>query len=253
MMLAGVLDADIAEVGEVIAERGVVRQIFSPLPTCEHQRDMRLQESPLGATDSLAAAALQSGALLLSSNVADDDRFQDEALRALGVRSALCAPLHLEGEPLAVLGALRTGGQPWDETDGQLAEAIAQQVQRIVGRVRREEARRRQRQRPGLPSGFDNRTSPRREYPYRQQIAPMHSGLIPSPDKFFTVRCKDLSSGGVAIYLQQPPDFQNLVVSLGMPPSVRHFTAEVMHVAEVAEAGATLYRLGCRFTGRVYL
>lgn len=101
--------------------------------------------------------------------------------------------------------------------------------------------------------GKERRSSPRRGFRYRQAIAPIYAGAMPSPGKFFEVVCEDLSAGGIAFYMEEPPDFEDLVVALGRAPAVNHFTARVVRVLDRQFEGRTMQLVGCRFTGRVYL
>jgi hypothetical protein len=101
------------------------------------------------------------------------------------------------------------------------------------------------------PKGEDLRSSPRHEFPYVQKIAPMAGGKVPSADKFFPVRCKDLSCGGIAMLLDRPPDFELFMIVLGSPPTPRLLTARVVHCEPFEEDGWTRYRVGCRFISRV--
>lgn len=105
----------------------------------------------------------------------------------------------------------------------------------------------------GLPDATDKRTSPRRRYKYRQSIAPMYGGVIPPRRKFFEVICEDISGGGISFYLDQAPDFDQLVVALGRPPLLTYFTAEVVRTIERVIDGYQVYLVGCRFMGRVHV
>jgi len=113
---------------------------------------------------------------------------------------------------------------------------------------------------PGEPRPFqplgpkppkDLRRSPRRTFRYLQRVAPMFGGRVPSRKKLFEVECKDISAGGVAFFLDRPPDFDTLVVALGRPPGESFFTARVVRVVRTDLDGRRLYLVGCRFTGRV--
>jgi PAS domain S-box-containing protein len=103
------------------------------------------------------------------------------------------------------------------------------------------------------PAGRELRSSPRRDYRYRQKIAPMVDGLRPSKRSFFEVVCKDISAGGISFFMNRLPDFDTLVLALGNEPAVSHFTARVMRVARVEEEGRIRYLVGCRFLGRINL
>ena len=95
------------------------------------------------------------------------------------------------------------------------------------------------------------RSGPRHEFPYVQKVAPMVGGKLPSAEKFFPVRCRNVSGGGIAVVLDSPPDFDQLVIALGVSPSVRHVTARVVRTERFEENGWTRYLVGCQFIGRV--
>jgi len=100
-------------------------------------------------------------------------------------------------------------------------------------------------------SGVEQRKSPRRAFRYRQLIAPIHGGVMPSRRKFFQVACEDTSAGGLCFVMDSPPDFNELVVALGRAPAFSYFTAEVLRVNEKYLGDEKVYLVGCRFTGRV--
>ena len=103
---------------------------------------------------------------------------------------------------------------------------------------------------PPVASGAERRRSFRRAYRYRQAIAPMTGGTMPARREFFEVDCWDISLGGIAFFLDQPPAFQSLVVALGRPPALNYFTAQVMRVGRTEEQGQVRYLVGCRFLER---
>ena len=97
----------------------------------------------------------------------------------------------------------------------------------------------------------DTRSSPRRSYPYRQMVAPMARDAMPSTREFFEVRCKDISTGGVSLIMDSPPDFDQIVISLGKPPQVNPVVARVVHVKQFNYSGQKAYLVGCKFTDRL--
>lgn len=99
----------------------------------------------------------------------------------------------------------------------------------------------------------EQRSSKRHEFPYMQKVAPLVGGKVPPPEKFFSVRCKDLSGGGVSLLLNRRPDFDLLVISLGAAPTASHVTARVVRVEERKRNGRTQYLVGCQFIGRAQL
>jgi PAS domain S-box-containing protein len=101
------------------------------------------------------------------------------------------------------------------------------------------------------PPDKDFRNSHRRAYPYLQKIAPMINGRMPTSEDFIEVSCNDISGNGVSFFLDQRPDFKDLVVALGCPPMVTFFVARVTRVATIEQDESRKYLVGCRFTRRV--
>jgi PAS domain-containing protein len=101
-----------------------------------------------------------------------------------------------------------------------------------------------------LPIGKERRSSPRRGYNCSQEIAPVYDGKLPRKEDLRFVRCNDISRGGLSFYLKQPPDFEELVISLGSSPHLSFFSARVVWVEEEIHASERVYLVGCRFTGR---
>jgi len=99
----------------------------------------------------------------------------------------------------------------------------------------------------------ERRRSPRREYPYRQWIAPCWGDSLPGPEDFIEVACRDISAGGFSFLLDASPDFTDLVIALGIPPHVTHLAAEVRRVAEMETDGKKQFLVGCQFRGRLRL
>lgn len=97
----------------------------------------------------------------------------------------------------------------------------------------------------------DRRASARHRFPRVQSIAPYVNGQLPSPNMFYAVQCRDLTSGGLSFWLPNPPEFSTLVVALGGEENVKHLTAEVVHTTKIERDGKSMYLVGCRFLGRV--
>ena len=55
------------------------------------------------------------------------------------------------------------------------------------------------------PEGKELRASPRRSFQYRQMIAPVMGGGMPSRTDFFEVDCCDISAGGLSFFLDHVP------------------------------------------------
>ena len=97
----------------------------------------------------------------------------------------------------------------------------------------------------------DRRRRPRRLYPFKQSIAPICEGKIPTARDFTVVQCHDISSGGFSFLSAVPPTSDSFVVILGQPPQLTHVTAQVAHVRRVTHDGRRMYLIGCNYTGRI--
>lgn len=94
----------------------------------------------------------------------------------------------------------------------------------------------------------DRRKSTRHPYPYTQQIAFYDGEQIPPLDEFFDVRCHDISADGISFVMERPLTDQQIIITLGQPPSVKYMKARTRNVIEHSP---TEYRIGCQFTGRL--
>lgn len=99
--------------------------------------------------------------------------------------------------------------------------------------------------------GADRRAVLRRRFPHKQFIAPYHSGCLPSRASFKEVVCRDVSEQGFSFLASSAPDFDCVVVALGVSPDLIYMTARVANRILISEGAPPLYRIGCRFTGRL--
>jgi hypothetical protein len=99
--------------------------------------------------------------------------------------------------------------------------------------------------------GDDRRAALRRGFPHKQFVAPYHGGCLPSRVSFREVMCRDISATGFSFLSSQIPDFEALVVALGVAPNLTYMTARVVNRVQIADHPAPLYRIGCRFSGRL--
>ena len=95
----------------------------------------------------------------------------------------------------------------------------------------------------------DKRSGQRSDFDCTQRIAPRYHGRTPVPREFFTVKCRDLSTGGISFTIDWEPDFDDLVVALGPD----HLTARVVRVSQAYDESGLVYLLGCQFTGRIHI
>lgn len=101
------------------------------------------------------------------------------------------------------------------------------------------------------PPQKNRRMSPRRPFQYRQQVAPYHGGLLPGKASFREVECQDISSTGFSFLSSQLPDFDSIVVALGVAPQQVYLWAHIVSRFPLNDGPAPLYRIGCRFVGPV--
>ena len=99
----------------------------------------------------------------------------------------------------------------------------------------------------------DSRSTSRQTFGVEQQIARLTRGTLPTPDAFQSVRCVDISPDGFAFYQATRPDFDELVVALGLAPDWAYLTARVVHTELIELCGHLAFRVGCRFTGHLRL
>jgi PAS domain S-box-containing protein len=97
------------------------------------------------------------------------------------------------------------------------------------------------------------RSSPRRSYPYRQSLAPIVDGKLPSKDEFVEVQFRDISAGGVSFLFDKRPQFSTLVLALGCPPNVHYVKGQIVNATETVNEGNKAFLVGCRFLERVHL
>ncbi len=97
------------------------------------------------------------------------------------------------------------------------------------------------------------RSSPRRAYPYRQSVAPLLGGKLPTKSQFKQVQFRDISAGGVSFLMSERPNFDFLVLQLGIDANVHYMSARVVNASETVTDAGTMYLVGCRFLERVHL
>jgi hypothetical protein len=100
-------------------------------------------------------------------------------------------------------------------------------------------------------AGHEQREQTRKRYSCLQYAAIYHNGVLPSRNAFFPILCSDLSAGGVSFLTNRVLTEQFLVLALGAKP-LMFLSAEI--VSQVAEriADHQVYRIGCRFVGRLH-
>jgi hypothetical protein len=258
-LVGKIIHADLAGATEAVERDAVLLRVIENARKGQKTSQTILHASSSGAHASLSTYALHAGNTITSSDLLTDGRFNDELLRRLSVRSAMCVPLRSHQRAIGTLEFYRLEKQAFAPQDVQFVEGVSRQCRALIRHLQDEQPdQTNPRSHPRKPKGngrrrHELRTSPRRKYPYRQLIAPIVAGRPPARESFYPVWCKDLSGGGFSIYLEAPPAFHNLVVALGVPPYVKFYRAETMHVEPVEFEGRRAFLVGCRLINRVYL
>lgn len=97
----------------------------------------------------------------------------------------------------------------------------------------------------------EQRSHRRRAYPYIQAIGPCRDGKLPELLEFYEVRCRDISPRGFSFMTPEPPDFLELVVTFGSPPSQLFLRARIVHVTPILHEGRNVLLIGCEYIDRV--
>ena len=101
-----------------------------------------------------------------------------------------------------------------------------------------------------IPPQGERRKRQRRAYPYVQLIGPVINGRLPEPGEFHEVSCHDIAAGGFSYISSTPPNYDTLVVALGIAPRVSHLLAQVAHITRIEENGQPLFLVGCSYVRR---
>ena len=97
---------------------------------------------------------------------------------------------------------------------------------------------------------FDRRASNRRPYNCPQLVAPYDGRSLPAQAAFRLVDCQDISPSGFSFLSESVPDYQYLVIALGIVPFA-FFSAEIVRVEQLPGPAAESIRVGCRFLQRI--
>ena len=96
----------------------------------------------------------------------------------------------------------------------------------------------------------ERRDGSRSQFDCMQLIAPYTEGRMPLASEFRSVRCNDISPGGISYLTPTIPEHRQILVLLGPAPFIL-LKAEVAHHKPIVSEGRTEYLIGCRFTGRL--
>lgn len=96
------------------------------------------------------------------------------------------------------------------------------------------------------PRGAGRRAVVRRRFPHKQYIASYFGGCLPSRASFKEFVCCDLSERGFSFLASSAPDFDCVVIALGVSPDLIYMTARVANRVRISAGPSPLYRIGCR-------
>ena len=100
------------------------------------------------------------------------------------------------------------------------------------------------------PIRQERRRRQRRSYPYRQQLAFVLDGKVPTHDDFVEIECNDIASGGFSFLSDHPPLSETVVIALGTRPTLTYLVAQVAHITRDKRGGRRRYIVGCSYSGR---
>ncbi|MCE9603509.1 MAG: diguanylate cyclase [Planctomycetia bacterium] len=103
---------------------------------------------------------------------------------------------------------------------------------------------------PKKEAWFDRRAGNRKGFETLQWIAPYVPNQILRRESFVQVRCRDISPGGFSFVLRERPEFDEVVVGLGIYPNMTYVRAKLVHVAPGTPTPST-FLIGCRFAERL--
>ncbi|WP_347246512.1 PilZ domain-containing protein [Thermogutta sp.] len=95
------------------------------------------------------------------------------------------------------------------------------------------------------------RRTPRFAFEAIQRIAPVTDNKKPDPGDFFPVRCRDISRGGFSFYLNERPDFTELMALVSDNHKCIYLMAQVVYVRELENHDKGRFLVGCRFLSRL--
>ncbi len=120
------------------------------------------------------------------------------------------------------------------ETDAQLFEMVHVLIQQTEAQSQPE----------------NRRGTERRDYNAVQLVALCQDGELPAQADFFHVECHDLAPQGFSFFMNDAPDYSEIVVALGRIP-FSFFKAQIVHREEVLVDDKPAFLIGCRFTERI--
>ncbi len=102
------------------------------------------------------------------------------------------------------------------------------------------------------PSGAYE-TAEQRLFPYRQMMAPLRTGELPTSDQFQPVQCRDITARGLSFVSPNKPEYDAVVFALGSGQSLRYIAAQIDGLSTASLGDWQGWVVSCRFTQRVAL
>jgi hypothetical protein len=96
----------------------------------------------------------------------------------------------------------------------------------------------------------DRRQQSRHSFQCLQLVAPFTDGQSPDRSTFRSVQCVDLSAEGFSYLSAERPPSQRLMVVFSLNPLIC-LVADVVNCEPREDGDAVIYRVGCRFSGRI--
>jgi PAS domain S-box-containing protein len=136
-LVGEILDAQFGGVGEVQGETLVLT--VTARDDGGRPADPQEHRCSVSDADSMAAFALKSGSVTVSTDLRKENRFRDGFLRSRGVVGALAVPLHVNARPFGVLSVYTDAPRQFSLDDVTFAETIAHLLSASVARIKAEQ------------------------------------------------------------------------------------------------------------------
>lgn len=96
----------------------------------------------------------------------------------------------------------------------------------------------------------DARRDARRSFPYVQMLAPFDGRNMPAPEAFRQIQCHDISGKSLTFFAPAPPNFDHLVLALGLAPFI-FIAGRMSHFIPIDEGDRIHYLVDCKFLRRI--
>lgn len=245
---ARALQAEHFGFGLVIPDRPGM-SLFLGAPTAQNEAPQKLvlHNVEISTNRSLLVASLTAGGPQVVDN-ADDDRWHDELLQQLHIKSAVTAPLHRGTLRAGIMAMLYTQPRTLDDHDLAFLETVANIV---TVPTTMEPAELAAEAEPATEAVTPDDPHANRKYDYRcwQGITPLDGERGPQQTAYEEVLCRDISMRGFSFYYPRRPDFQQLAVALGQPPNLKQMKATVVSCQGTEVDGEPCALVSCQFAG----